>query len=178
MCTDDKAWNHNPCKRQGCGLKLGKRVQTCSAKIPVYYIPPHPELPALIWGSGLLYSFRRLSKMALYDLRRPMAPLLTILCLLLTSLVHAADANDASILIYEIGRSSNQSLLWGPYRPNLYFGIRPRIPRSLMGGLMWAKVDNYQDVQHSKFIRNWNTPKAEIRNLIGEHFTDLSIFRL
>jgi hypothetical protein len=116
--------------------------------------------------------------MALSGLRRPMAPLLTILCLLLTSLVHAADANDASILINEIGRSSNQSLLWGPYRPNLYFGIRPRIPRSLMGGLMWAKVDNYQDVQHSKFIRNWNTSKAEIRNLIGEHFTDLSIFRL
>jgi mannosyl-oligosaccharide glucosidase len=89
--------------------------------------------------------------MALAALRRPIAPLSAILCLLLISLVRTADANDASILINEIGRSSNQSLLWGPYRPNLYFGVRPRIPKSLMGGLMWAKVDNYQDVQHSKF---------------------------
>lgn len=97
-------------------------------------------------------SFHRLSKMELAGLRWPMAPILTILCLLLTSWVRAADANDASILINEIERSSNQSLLWGPYRPNLYFGVRPRIPKSLMGGLMWAKVDNYQDVQHSKFI--------------------------
>lgn len=46
-----------------------------------------------------------------------------------------------------------------------------------MGGLMWAKVDNYQDVQQSKFIRNWNTSKAEVRDLIGEHFADFSIFQ-
>lgn len=26
------------------------------------------------------------------------------------------------------------SLLWGAYRPNLYFGLRPRIPNSLMTG--------------------------------------------
>src|SRR5271168_444185 len=53
----------------------------------------------------------------------------------------------------KVSETSNSSLLWGPYRPNLYFGVRPRIPRSLMGGLMWAKVDNYQDVQNSKFVR-------------------------
>ena len=107
-------------------------------------------------------SFHRLSKMELSGLRWPMAPILTILCLLLTSLVRAADANDASILINEIGRSLNQSLLWGPYRPNLYFGVRPRIPKSLMGGLMWAKVDSYQDVQHSKFICDWITSKPGV----------------
>lgn len=46
-------------------------------------------------------------------------------------------------------RASNASLLWGPYRPNLYFGIKPRIPKSLLTGLLWAKVDEYKDVQTS-----------------------------
>ena len=77
-----------------------------------------------------------------------MALVLALLCLLFALCARAAD-NDASILIDEIGRTSNQSLLWGPYRPNLYFGVRPRIPKSLKAGLLWAKVDNYQDVQQS-----------------------------
>jgi mannosyl-oligosaccharide glucosidase len=58
-----------------------------------------------------------------------------------------------SILISEIGRLNNQSLLWGPYRPNLYFGIRPRIPKSLMAGLMWGKIETYTDYQNSEL---WN----------------------
>jgi mannosyl-oligosaccharide glucosidase len=33
-------------------------------------------------------------------------------------------------------------LLWGPYRPNLYLGLRPRIPKSLSLGLMWSTVEN------------------------------------
>jgi mannosyl-oligosaccharide glucosidase len=36
---------------------------------------------------------------------------------------------------------ANQSMLWGPYRPNLYLGIRPRIPKSLLMGLMWSRVN-------------------------------------
>lgn len=42
---------------------------------------------------------------------------------------------------------TDQSLLWGPYRPNLYFGIRPRLPQSLMTGLIWFSTLNYQSVQ-------------------------------
>jgi mannosyl-oligosaccharide glucosidase len=68
-------------------------------------------------------------------------------------LVATAAADDTAILYKEIARSANQSLLWGPYRPNLYFGVRPRIPKSLMGGLMWSKVDNFEDVQNSKFTQ-------------------------
>ncbi|KAA8528986.1 hypothetical protein F0562_033526 [Nyssa sinensis] len=30
-----------------------------------------------------------------------------------------------------------ESLYWGTYRPNVYFGIRARTPRSLIAGLMW-----------------------------------------
>lgn len=58
------------------------------------------------------------------------------------SLVHAQVA--------EIEKATNDSLLWGPYRPNVYFGVRPRIPKSLMGGLMWARVEDYRSVQTSE----------------------------
>ncbi|KAI0287922.1 glycoside hydrolase family 63 protein [Russula brevipes] len=36
------------------------------------------------------------------------------------------------------------SLVWGAYRPNLYFGLRPRIPQSLMTGLIWFGTQDYQ----------------------------------
>ncbi|KAK1753796.1 glycoside hydrolase [Echria macrotheca] len=31
---------------------------------------------------------------------------------------------------------------WGPYRPNLYFGVRPTVPETLLMGLMWANGDD------------------------------------
>ncbi|EXJ93132.1 mannosyl-oligosaccharide glucosidase [Capronia epimyces CBS 606.96] len=45
--------------------------------------------------------------------------------------------------------TSNDTLLWGPYRPNLYFGVRPRLPNSLLTGLLWANTDNYATVQQN-----------------------------
>lgn len=77
------------------------------------------------------------------------------ICALLTSLLCATgivasdDPNDLSILIREAGRASNESLLWGPYKSNLYFGVRPRIPKSLTAGLIWGKVDDYAGAQQS-----------------------------
>ncbi|OCK78107.1 glycoside hydrolase family 63 protein [Lepidopterella palustris CBS 459.81] len=56
---------------------------------------------------------------------------------------------DAAAAVREIEKASNDSLLWGPYRPNLYFGVRPRIPKSLMTGLLWARVEDFQSVQHN-----------------------------
>jgi Glycosyl hydrolase family 63 N-terminal domain len=77
-----------------------------------------------------------------------------------------AAADDTAILYKEIARNANQSLLWGPYRPNLYFGVRPRIPKSLMGGLMWSKVENFQDVQNSRsfcpLCANWVLVRREM----------------
>ncbi|CAN9134571.1 unnamed protein product [Alternaria alternata] len=55
----------------------------------------------------------------------------------------------AGAQVAEVEKATNASLLWGPYRPNLYFGVRPRIPKSLMGGLMWTRVEDYQSVQHN-----------------------------
>lgn len=60
--------------------------------------------------------------------------------------VSAAD-EPSSVLTTEIGRQNNQSLFWGPYKSNLYFGVRPRTPDALWTGLMWGKVDNYHDIQ-------------------------------
>lgn len=81
---------------------------------------------------------------------RPLAMLVGILSsfLLFTS---GALAQDESVLNAEIGRLNNQSLFWGPYRPNLYFGVRQRAPNSLLTGLMWSNLDDYQKAQQSKF---------------------------
>lgn len=36
---------------------------------------------------------------------------------------------------------ANESLYWGTYRPNLYFGTSTRSPLNLMTGLMWFNDD-------------------------------------
>lgn len=56
----------------------------------------------------------------------------------------AIDINSASNIILEYTQQSNASLLWGPYRSNLYFGVRPKgIPNSFMSGLIWYNIDDY-----------------------------------
>ncbi|KAI6360180.1 hypothetical protein MCOR25_006795 [Pyricularia grisea] len=67
---------------------------------------------------------------------------------LLGNLFGTVIAEDESILNTEVARLNNDSLLWGPYKPNLYFGVRSRTPKSLNLGLLWAKLDNYNEVQH------------------------------
>ena len=72
---------------------------------------------------------------------------------ILLALVSAVLGEDtAQKVLSENAKVSNDSLLWGPYRPNLYFGVRPRIPKSLMTGLIWAKVDSFQGVQNSMWL--------------------------
>ncbi|CAK5279562.1 unnamed protein product, partial [Mycena citricolor] len=44
----------------------------------------------------------------------------------------------------------NGTLLWGAYRPNLYFGLRPQIPQSLMTGLMWFGTHDYQSISKTR----------------------------
>lgn len=50
--------------------------------------------------------------------------------------------------------NDSQELLWGTYRPNLYFGLRPRIPQSLMTGLMWFGTQNFQSVSRESHEAN------------------------
>ncbi|KAF9009372.1 glycoside hydrolase family 63 protein [Cyathus striatus] len=49
-----------------------------------------------------------------------------------------------------LSQNTNNTLLWGPYRPNLYFGLRPRIPQSLMTGLMWFGTNDYNSIARTR----------------------------
>ncbi|KAL2912528.1 Processing alpha glucosidase I [Polyrhizophydium stewartii] len=66
-----------------------------------------------------------------------------IATLALLALAHQATAvagvgtEDAEALHAAVHHAQNQSLLWGTYRPNLYFGARTRTPETLLTGLMW-----------------------------------------
>merc|ERR1712000_82391 len=66
-------------------------------------------------------------------LRRLLSCLSAVLFLCIIS-AHAAAAG-------------NDTLLWGPYRPNLHFGVRPRLPNSLMTGLLWANTETFATAQ-------------------------------
>jgi mannosyl-oligosaccharide glucosidase len=55
-----------------------------------------------------------------------------------------------SVSNHVFDKAGNDSLLWGTYRPNLYFGTRPRIPESLMSGLLWFNGKDFQGFQSKK----------------------------
>lgn len=46
--------------------------------------------------------------------------------------------------------------LWGSYRPQVYFGLRPRLPRSIVAGLMWLEhyPSNRRDVSVRHLCRH------------------------
>ncbi|KAF9232974.1 mannosyl oligosaccharide glucosidase-domain-containing protein [Melanogaster broomeanus] len=44
-----------------------------------------------------------------------------------------------SITAFSLPDNVTEDLHWGSYRPGLYFGLRPRLPQSLMTGLMWFR---------------------------------------
>ena len=48
--------------------------------------------------------------------------------------------------------NSSNPLVWGAFRPNLYFGLRPRIPQSLMTGLIWFGTHDYQSFASTSFF--------------------------
>ncbi|WFD29638.1 mannosyl-oligosaccharide glucosidase [Malassezia sp. CBS 17886] len=43
------------------------------------------------------------------------------------------------------------STLWGTYRPQLFFGMRPRVPETLLTGLAWFSPADYRNM---KFLRH------------------------
>ncbi|KAG1883181.1 glycoside hydrolase [Suillus subluteus] len=53
-------------------------------------------------------------------------------------------------LVYSNFVNNTENLLWGAYRPNLYFGLRPRLPQSLMTGLVWFGTQNYQSIAKAR----------------------------
>ncbi|ORX37718.1 glycoside hydrolase [Kockovaella imperatae] len=55
----------------------------------------------------------------------------------------------------EIGQQAallaNQSLFWNTYRPQLYHGIRARTPHSLMTGLMWFGLNDFNGLTSVRY---------------------------
>ncbi|KIY51084.1 glycoside hydrolase family 63 protein [Fistulina hepatica ATCC 64428] len=49
-----------------------------------------------------------------------------------------------------VAATVNDANLWGAYRANLYFGVRPRLPQSLMAGLMWFGTHDYQSISKTR----------------------------
>jgi len=54
--------------------------------------------------------------------------------------------------------SDSDSLFWGPYKPNLYFGIRPRAPDGVWAGLMWSKFNKPEDLSRRKWPVSFSPP--------------------
>jgi hypothetical protein len=120
----------------------------CYVEAPRQY---HTNPCPLIEGLRCLFSFSDASAIKMH---RPSSLSFLLVSLLLifgfTTASAASSSEDVSILINEVARANNESLLWGPYKPNLYFGVHPRHPMSLFAGLMWAKVDNFATAQDSE----------------------------
>lgn len=88
------------------------------------------------------------------------------LCLVLAGLAGLASLASATTADYDT--ASDASLLWGPYRSNLYMGVRPRgLPHSLMTGLMWYNIDDYQGLNK---IRHACDQGDEMRGYGWERF--------
>ena len=58
----------------------------------------------------------------------------------------ALGASAAGDGAKDVSKQSDQSLFWGPYKPNLYFGVRPRVPQGLWTGLIWGGVNTFEGV--------------------------------
>jgi len=54
---------------------------------------------------------------------------------------------------------NDSSLFWSTYRANLYFGLRPRVPNTLMTGLMWHGLNDYQSILSA--YRRHSLPRSE-----------------
>ncbi|ODQ79594.1 glycoside hydrolase family 63 protein [Babjeviella inositovora NRRL Y-12698] len=51
---------------------------------------------------------------------------------------------------HQYEKLSDQSLLWGAYRSNAYVGIRPRVPETLLSGLMWYNADTVVGLSNTR----------------------------
>ncbi|KDN45932.1 glycoside hydrolase family 63 protein [Tilletiaria anomala UBC 951] len=71
-------------------------------------------------------------------------PSVVLLLLAICAFVHASPAttSDATRALASAERALNASLLWGSYRPQNYFGFRPRLPATLVFGIAWAGVSS------------------------------------
>lgn len=62
----------------------------------------------------------------------------------------AQSIDDIETISDEYEKTNRLSLNWGPYRSNLYVGIRPRIPDSILTGLLWFQTESFNAPMLSK----------------------------
>lgn len=104
------------------------RVTSCAAGISLLKV--YSFCPSSISRTTHRIVFARAHSLLLTDMQ--LLWLLGLLPLAPTAFAQASNDSDA--------------LIWGAYRPNLYFGLRPRFPQSLMTGLMWYGTHDYQSL--------------------------------
>ncbi|CAG8802555.1 18887_t:CDS:2, partial [Gigaspora margarita] len=74
--------------------------------------------------------------------------------------------------------SMNESLLWGTYRPNLYFGTRPQLPESLLTGTMWFGVNDLSSFEwmggggYKNYVEKYSYIKHDGRSFAIQNITD------
>lgn len=57
---------------------------------------------------------------------------------------------DIGQIAEQYEKLNQESLNWGPYRSNLYLGLRPKIPESLIAGLLWFPTETFHGVSLAK----------------------------
>lgn len=50
-------------------------------------------------------------------------------------------------------KAYNNTMLWGTYRPQVYFGMKTRSTKPIVTGIMWYDVHDFQGIE-SKFHKN------------------------
>lgn len=69
---------------------------------------------------------------------------LTFLATVVTLIAAAGEGNKAE---YDPTKPlENPSLIWGTYRPQVYFGIRPALSDSILSGLLWFAPNRFDSV--------------------------------
>ena len=125
------------------------QISRCVLKKSTRWESGQVEAPCSNWSLGHFIDI----VFTMFILWRSRATVILVLSLLSSSVL-GADQN----IILSNAKASNESLLWGPYRPNLYFGVKPRIPKSLSTGLLWGRVDDYQSFQQSMLPKLFASP--------------------
>ncbi|KAH9449564.1 hypothetical protein Pst134EB_020387 [Puccinia striiformis f. sp. tritici] len=106
--------------------------------------------------------------------------LATILLISTSSTSSSGSEEPESVSAAESLRiDSDQSLLWGTYRPNLYFGLRPRQPHSLMTGMLWFGTQDFQSFartrhscEQSDELDGYGFDKHDGRNFASHYLKD------
>ncbi|KAI9599740.1 hypothetical protein KEM48_006666 [Puccinia striiformis f. sp. tritici PST-130] len=107
--------------------------------------------------------------------------LATILLISTSSTSSSGSEEPESVSAAESLRiDSDQSLLWGTYRPNLYFGLRPRQPHSLMTGMLWFGTQDFQSLlvctrhscEQSDELDGYGFDKHDGRNFASHYLKD------